>query len=104
MGFLGMGGEGDVHDHLLSTEERIADEFARAQRYGLLTVCHGCVLFKGVRLDKAVLWLWKSYFCRGRNVGVVMQIPKGCESDRLVRLSEHKAVRAVALRFQSGLS
>lgn len=32
----------NIHDHLLSTEERVADEFARAQRYGLLAVCHGC--------------------------------------------------------------
>ena len=36
----------DIHDHLLSTEERVADEFARAQRYGLLAICHGCVLIE----------------------------------------------------------
>ena len=32
----------DSHDHLLPTEKGIADEFARAQRYGLLSVCHFC--------------------------------------------------------------
>jgi len=31
---------GDAHDHLLSSQEGIADELARAQRYGLLAVCH----------------------------------------------------------------
>jgi hypothetical protein len=30
----------NLHDHLLTAEEGIADEFARAQRDGLLTVCH----------------------------------------------------------------
>ena len=31
-----------AHDHLLSTEEGVADEFARAQRDGLLSICHIC--------------------------------------------------------------
>lgn len=31
-----------LHDHLLSTEEGIPDEFARAQCHGLLSVCHVC--------------------------------------------------------------
>lgn len=35
---------GHSHDHLLSTEEGIADEFACAQRYRLLSVCHVCCL------------------------------------------------------------
>ena len=30
----------NVHDHLFSPEEGIADEFARSQRYRLLAVCH----------------------------------------------------------------
>lgn len=41
-GDVGAIGMEDVNDHLLSTEERVADEFARAQRYGLLSVCHVC--------------------------------------------------------------
>ena len=39
-----LGNLGRVHDHLLSTEEGIADEFACAQRYGLLSVGHLCGL------------------------------------------------------------
>lgn len=34
------------HDHLLSTEEGIADEFARAKRHRLLSVCHICWLYR----------------------------------------------------------
>ena len=33
-----------LHDHLLATEEGIADEFAGAQCYWLLSVCHDCGL------------------------------------------------------------
>lgn len=33
-----------VHDHLLTAKERVADEFAGAQRDRLLAVCHVCGL------------------------------------------------------------
>jgi len=33
----------DINDHLLSAEEGVANELARAQCYGLLTVRHVCV-------------------------------------------------------------
>lgn len=29
-----------IHDHLLSTEEGVADEFASAQSHWLLSICH----------------------------------------------------------------
>lgn len=41
-GDVGAVGVEDVNYELLSTEEGIADEFARAQRHGLLSVCHVC--------------------------------------------------------------
>ena len=37
-----------LHNHLLAAEEGIADEFAGAQRDGLLAVCHGCELENSV--------------------------------------------------------
>lgn len=49
------GGEGGhIHDHLLAAEERVADEFAGAQRYGLLAVCHICGSSKGVSAVEGV--------------------------------------------------
>lgn len=35
----------NIHDHLLSAKERVADEFAGAQRDWLLLVGHGCTLY-----------------------------------------------------------
>ena len=35
---------GNVHDHLLPTQQSVADEFARPQRDGLLAVCHAALL------------------------------------------------------------
>lgn len=32
-----------INDHLLAAEEGVANELARAQGHGLLTVCHVCV-------------------------------------------------------------
>ena len=33
-----------LHDHLFAAEEGVANEFAGAQRYWLLSVCHTCGL------------------------------------------------------------
>ena len=42
---LGIGCDGEcLHDHLFAAEERVADEFAGAQRDWLLSVCHLCGL------------------------------------------------------------
>ena len=40
-----------LHDHLFPTEEGVADEFAGAQRYWLLSVCHLCGLKTGVSVS-----------------------------------------------------
>ena len=38
---LGFGYDGEcLHDHLFAAEEGVADEFAGAQRYWLLSICH----------------------------------------------------------------
>ncbi len=43
------------HDHLLSTEEGVADEFAGAQRDGLLSIGHVCWLYCSVSANLAYL-------------------------------------------------
>lgn len=48
------GGLGDVHDHLLAAKERIADEFAGAQRDRLLAVCHNCGLVVAIGVTAPV--------------------------------------------------
>ena len=58
------GGSLHSHDHLLSTEQGIADEFARAQRYGLLG--HVCRFCCSVSEDSglgrcAYIYLWRVY-------------------------------------------
>jgi hypothetical protein len=48
-----MGGMGiDVHDHLLSREELVADEFSGAEGDGGVAVCHGdgCEVWRDLQL------------------------------------------------------
>ncbi len=70
-----MGCSRDSHYHLFSTEEGVADELARAQRYGL--VGHGCGVLKGVRTSSRVLMAFTALLL-GEESGfdVVMQFGK----------------------------
>ena len=53
---LGIGFDREyLHDHLFPAEEGVADEFAGAQRYWLLSICHLRGLESAVSI---ALWVW----------------------------------------------